>query len=121
MIINTGGRTDTVNYYSDWLLNRFEEGYVYSRNPLFPNHITKYTLDPSVVDCVVFCSKNYRPILPELHRITDRFNIFCHLLYIQHNIMLIIRVKAHLLLIVGNKIVTKKTKKSLCGGLHVQR
>lgn len=78
MIINTGGRTDTVNYYSDWLLNRFEEGYVYSRNPLFPNHITKYTLDPSVVDCVVFCSKNYRPILPELHRITDRFNIFCH-------------------------------------------
>lgn len=57
MIINTGGRTDTVNYYSDWLLKRFEEGYVYSRNPLFPNHITKYTLDPSVVDCVVFCSK----------------------------------------------------------------
>lgn len=46
---------------------------------------------------------------------------FCHILYIQHNIMLIIRVKAHLLLIVGNKIVTKKTKKSLCGGLHVQR
>ena len=41
MIINTGGRTDTVNYYSDWLLNRFEEGYVYSRNPLFQNHITK--------------------------------------------------------------------------------
>jgi len=45
----------------------------------------------------------------------------CHTLYIQHNIALIIKVKAHLLLIVGNKIVTKKTKKSLCGGLHVQR
>ena len=36
--------------------------------------------------------------------------IFCHILYIQHNIMLIIRVKAHLLLIVGNKIVTKKRR-----------
>lgn len=47
--------------------------------------------------------------------------IFCHTLYIQHNIALIIKVKAHLLLIVGNKIVTKKTRKSLCGGLHVQR
>ena len=46
---------------------------------------------------------------------------FCHILYIQHNIALIIKAKAHLLLIVGNKIVTKKTKKSLCGGLHVQR
>lgn len=78
MIINTGGRTDTVNYYSDWLLKRFEEGYVYSRNPLFPNHITKYRLDPSVVDCVVFCSKNYQPILSRLHWITDRFNVFCH-------------------------------------------
>ena len=47
--------------------------------------------------------------------------LFCQTLYIQHNIALIIKVKAHLLLIVGNKIVTKKTKKSLCGGLHVQR
>ena len=36
--------------------------------------------------------------------------IFCHILYIQHNIMLIIRIKAHLLLIVGNKIVTKKNE-----------
>lgn len=78
MIINTGGRTDTVNYYSDWLLKRFEEGYVFSRNPLFPNHITKYILAPDVVDCVVFCSKNYQPILSRIHRITERFNVFCH-------------------------------------------
>lgn len=78
MIINTGGRTDTVNYYSEWLLRRFEEGTVYSRNPLFPNHVTAYRLDPSVVDCVVFCSKNYRPILTDLHRIADRFRVFCH-------------------------------------------
>lgn len=78
MIINTGGRTDTVNYYSDWLLKRFKEGYVCSRNPLFFNHITKYSLDPAVVDCVVFCSKNYRPILSRFHEITDKFNVFCH-------------------------------------------
>ena len=24
MILNTGGRTDTVQYYSEWLLNRSE-------------------------------------------------------------------------------------------------
>ena len=36
MIINTGGRTDTVQYYTRWLLKRFEEGYVLSRNPLSP-------------------------------------------------------------------------------------
>ena len=59
MIINTGSRTDTVQYYSDWLLKRFEEGFVYSRNPMFPNKVTKYELDPKVLDCIVFCSKNF--------------------------------------------------------------
>ena len=76
MIINTGGRTDTVQYYTEWLLNRFDEGYVLSRNPMFMNKVTRYELDPKVVDCVVFCSKNYRPILKDLHRITDRFNTY---------------------------------------------
>ena len=73
MILNTGGRTDTVQYYTDWLLRRFREGYVLSRNPLFPNKVTRYELTPEQVDCVVFCSKNYAPILPRLHEITDRF------------------------------------------------
>ena len=76
MIINTGGRTDTVQYYSEWLLKRFAEGWALSRNPLFPNKVTRYELTPDKVDCVVFCSKNYRPILPRLHEITDRFNTY---------------------------------------------
>lgn len=78
MIINTGGRTDTVHYYSKWLLKRFEEGYVLSRNPLFPNKVSRYELTPDKVDCVVFCSKNYRPILKNLHQITSRFNTYFH-------------------------------------------
>lgn len=76
MIINTGGRTDTVQYYSDWLLRRFAEGFVLSRNPLFPHKITRYVLDPDTVDCVVFCSKGYAPILPRLHEIAERFNTY---------------------------------------------
>ena len=74
MILNTGARTDTVQYYSEWLLRRFREGYVYSRNPLFPDKVTRYELTPEKIDCVEFCSKNYRPILNDLHEITDRFN-----------------------------------------------
>ena len=77
MIINTGGRTDTVQYFTDWLLNRFAEGYALSRNPLFPDKVTRWELDPEVVDCVVFCSKNYRPILPRIREITDRFRTYC--------------------------------------------
>ena len=42
--------------------------------------------------------------------------IFCHILYIQHNITLIIKAKAHLLLIVGNKIVTKKRRNRFAVG-----
>ena len=76
MIINTGGRTDTVQYYTKWLLRRFSEGYVLARNPLFPNKINRYELTPDKVDCVVFCSKNYEPILLHLHEITDRFNTY---------------------------------------------
>lgn len=76
MIINTGGRTDIVQYYSEWLLRRFSEGFVLSRNPLFPNKVTRYELTPDKVDCVVFCSKNYKPILGRLHEITDRFNTY---------------------------------------------
>ena len=78
MILNTGGRTDTVQYYSEWLLRRFAQGYVLSRNPLFPNRVTRYELTPDKVDCVVFCSKDYRPILARLHEITDRFNTYFH-------------------------------------------
>ncbi len=78
MILNTGGRTDTVQYYTDWLLRRFEEGYVLTRNPLFPSKVQRYELSPDKVDCVVFCSKNYRPILPRLHEITDSFPTYFH-------------------------------------------
>lgn len=78
MILNTGGRTDTVQYYTEWLLNRFSEGYVLTRNPLFQNKVSRYELTPDKVDCVVFCSKNYKPLLPRLHEITDSFNTYFH-------------------------------------------
>ena len=78
MILNTGGRTDTVQYYTKWLLKRFKEGYVLSRNPLFPNKVTRYELTPDKVDCVAFCSKDYEPILNDLTDITSRFNTYFH-------------------------------------------
>lgn len=78
MILNTGARTDTVQYFTPWLLKRFEEGFVLVRNPLFPSKVSRYELTPEKVDCVEFCSKNYKPILPHLHKITERFNTHFH-------------------------------------------
>ncbi|MBB5218543.1 DUF1848 domain-containing protein [Treponema rectale] len=76
MIINTGGRTDLAHYYPQWLLQRFKEGFVYVRNPLYPEKITKYLLSPETVDCVIFCSKNYAPLLDRITEITDKFNTY---------------------------------------------
>lgn len=78
MIVNVGGRTDIVNYYSDWLMNRIKEGYAYSRNPLFTNNVSKISLKPQDVDCFMFCSKNYKPMLSYMKKLNETYRIICH-------------------------------------------
>ncbi len=62
MIINTGQRTDIPAFYSDWFANRLTEGFVCVRNPYYPAQVSRYRLDPSVVDCIGFCTKNPEPM-----------------------------------------------------------
>lgn len=76
MLLNISGRTDIVNHYPTWLFNRFEEGYVLSRNSLFPNSVRRYELTPEKVDCLIFGSKNYTPVLGRIHEITQRFSTY---------------------------------------------
>lgn len=78
MIVNVGGRTDIVNYYSEWLINRINEGFAYSRNPLFQNNVSKINLKPEDVDCLMFCSKNYKPIIKYMKEINEKYRIICH-------------------------------------------
>ena len=59
-------RTDIPAFYSKWFLNRIREGFVYVRNPYYPNQVTKYSLSPEVVDCIAFCTKNPIPLIPHL-------------------------------------------------------
>lgn len=75
MIINTGQRTDIPAFYSKWLMNRIREGYVLVRNPYFPKKITKYILDPSIVDVISFCTKNPHPMLKYLDEL-NKFKTF---------------------------------------------
>ena len=58
MILNTGSRTDIPAFYSEWFANRLREGFCLVRNPYNPSLVTRYRLDPSVVDVLSFCSKN---------------------------------------------------------------
>lgn len=66
MILNTGSRTDIPAYYSDWFYNRIREGYVLVRNPYYPAQITKYLLNPEIIDMIVFCTKNPFPMLDRI-------------------------------------------------------
>lgn len=78
MIIDISGRTDIVNYYSKWMFNRFEDGYVLSRNSLFPNSVRRYELTPDKVDCIIFGSKNFTPVMGRIYEITERFSTYFH-------------------------------------------
>lgn len=69
MIINASARTDIPAYFSDWFFNRLKAGYVYVRNPYYPNQITQYMLNHEVVDSIVFCTKNPHPMLPRLKQL----------------------------------------------------
>ena len=75
MIINTGSRTDIPAFFSEWFYNRIKAGFVLVRNPYDPMMVTRYVLDPSVVDAISFCTKNPAPMLPGLHEL-DRFKSF---------------------------------------------
>ncbi|MCH5318074.1 MAG: DUF1848 domain-containing protein, partial [Eubacterium sp.] len=66
MILQTGMRTDIPAFYSRWFLNRIKEGYVLVRNPYNPSAVTKYRIDPKVVDLIAFCTKNPAPMLEHM-------------------------------------------------------
>ncbi len=71
MIISASRRTDIPSYYSEWLINRLKEGYVYVRNPMNTHQVSKIDLSPNVVDAIVFWTKNPAPMLPRLEELKD--------------------------------------------------
>ena len=71
MIINTGQRTDIPAFYSEWFANRLREGFVCVCNPYDPSQVSRYRLDPSVVDVIGFCTKNPEPMLRHMDLLRD--------------------------------------------------
>ena len=78
MILNTGLRTDIPGFFSEWFYNRIEDGFVYVRNPYAKNQIYSYRLDPELIDCIIFCTKNPKPMFENLEKI-DKFNQYWHI------------------------------------------
>lgn len=66
MILQTGFRTDIPGFYSTWFANRLRAGFVLVRNPYDPQSVTRYAINPDVVDLIGFCTKNPAPMLPRM-------------------------------------------------------
>lgn len=66
MILFTSGRTDIPAFYSEWFVNRIKAGFLDVRNPYHKEQVTRYSLTPNLVDCLVFCTKNPKPMFAHL-------------------------------------------------------
>lgn len=76
MILSVSRRTDIPAFYSDWFFNRLKEGYVCVRNPMNIHQVSKISLSPDVIDCIVFWSKNPRPMLARLDELENYMYYF---------------------------------------------
>ncbi|MBO6053923.1 MAG: DUF1848 domain-containing protein, partial [Oscillospiraceae bacterium] len=63
--------TDIPAFYAEWFANRLKEGFVCVRNPYNPNQVSRYRLDPAVVDVIGFCTKNPAPMFPYMDLLRD--------------------------------------------------
>lgn len=76
MILSVSRRTDIPAFYSDWFFNRLKEGFVFVRNPMNIHQVSKITLKPELIDCIVFWSKNPKPMLNRLDELKDYMYYF---------------------------------------------
>lgn len=71
MILSVSRRTDISAFYSEWFINRIKDGYVYVKNPFNAKQISKINIKPDVVDCIVFWTKDAKPIMKYLDELKN--------------------------------------------------
>jgi len=78
MIISVSRRTDIPAYYLEWFFNRLKEKFVYVRNPMNMRQVSKVNLGPELVDCIVFWSKNPKPMIDKLQSSSMPLKNYCY-------------------------------------------
>ncbi len=71
MILSVSRRTDIPAFYSEWFFRRLSEGFVDAINPFNRKQVSRISLRPEDVDCIVFWTKNPAPMLKYLDRLQD--------------------------------------------------
>ena len=77
MIISASRRTDIPAFYSDWFMKRIEEGFVLVRNPMNARHVSRISLAPELVDCIVFWTKNPARMIDKLTVLDQKKYNYC--------------------------------------------
>lgn len=71
MIISASRRTDIPAFYNQWFFNRLKQGFVMVRNPMNPQLVSKISLNPQLIDCIVFWTKNPQNMMKHLDQLKD--------------------------------------------------
>lgn len=71
MILSASRRTDIPAFYAEWFYQRIQEGVVCVRNPMNTHQVSRISLSPEVVDCIVFWTKNAAPMMNQLDRLEE--------------------------------------------------
>ena len=76
MILSVSRRTDIPAFYTPWFMNRLREGFVLVRNPMNYHQVSKVFINPEVIDCIVFWTKNPEPLMPYLGEIGNSYPFY---------------------------------------------
>lgn len=71
MIISASRRTDIPAFYFDWFCQRLKAGYVDVVNPFNRKQVSRISLRPDFVDCIVFWTKDPTPMVNRLDALRD--------------------------------------------------
>lgn len=71
-IVSASRRTDIPAFYADWFMNRIRAGFVRVPNPFNARQVATVSLDPRNVACVIFWTRDPRPLLPSLDELDER-------------------------------------------------
>lgn len=66
MIVSASRRTDIPAFYFDWFCRRLGSGFVDVVNPFNRKQVSRISLKPDAVDCIVFWTKDPAPMLERL-------------------------------------------------------
>ena len=76
MILSVSRRTDIPAFYAEWFMNRLREGFALARNPMNYHQVSRVSLTPDAVDCIVFWTKDAAPMLPCIDAIAERYAFY---------------------------------------------